>query len=582
MKSIKLFVLLFIVLSCTVTFSNATDFKVNCKNSTLTPGNGDGSNNGSSGNGDGSNNGSSGNGDGSNSGSNGNGSNGNGDGSNNGNGDGSNNGNNNGSNNGNGDGSNIGGIIGGNNGSNNNGNGQNPNGSTDGSNGNNGGIIGGNNSNNNNGNVQNPNGSINGNNGINNNNNNGNPSNLLPGQINNDTHSGLNDPLGQQHNITDLPFGDNITHPNSVDDLPNLGSNVYLSKIFGFDAQNCTLNTEKEDYNSNLRIGAVFILLVVSSFGVFIPFIIHRLRNYDESNSFQATILIYFKFFGIGVILSTAFAHMIPESSDKFNSPCLGGQWNSNYHAYTAVFCLIATFIVQGIETFALARLEFLKRESEKSDSSIKHGGQDIEEGENGIRVGVQNTDIIDSQEIRVDNGIIYSAGSFEDEDIVLRNISTFVIEFGFCLHSIIIGIIIGVCTENTFMAIFIAAIFHQFFSGFALGTRINEINTASWLVPTIMSMVFVLSTPVGVAIGIGIRKMMNIPATLLSQGILNAVAAGVLLYNANSFLMSVEINHDKINSKQKFRDFNPIKKTCCLFCMYIGAGIMCALAIWV
>ncbi|KAI9303121.1 ZIP zinc transporter-domain-containing protein [Cunninghamella echinulata] len=426
-------------------------------------------------------------------------------------------------------------------------------------------MNGGNNNNNNGQQQPDPNlnggGSINGNNTI-----------IPPGLDQNN----ITNPLDQLNSTTNpnnitsqYPFGQN--NNNEQD-----GPNAHLSQLFGFNSQNCTLEeAQQDDYNLNLRIATVFIILVASTFGVFIPFLVHRLRAYED-NSFRDQVLTVAKFFGIGVILSTAFAHMLPESSDKFNSPCLGGGWNSHYHSFTAVFCLIATFIIQGIEVIALARLQHLRSERKKS-SSIQHHSRVEEVNESGIRVAKEETDMLDHEIGHMDNGIIYSAGSFENDDIVLRNISTFVIEFGICLHSIIVGIVLGVCTESTFLAVLLAAIFHQFFSGFALGTRINGINTDTWFVPILMSFVFILSTPIGVAIGIGIRKIMNIQATLLSQAILNAVAAGVLLYSANSFLMGVEINHNP-----KFQNFNSFQKTVCLFSMYIGATIMCVLAIWV
>lgn len=55
------------------------------------------------------------------------------------------------------------------------------------------------------------------------------------------------------------------------------------------------------------------------------------------------------------------------------------------------------------------------------------------------------------------------------------------------------------------------------------------------------MAFAFVLITPIGVAIGIGVRKSFsqNGKAALLSVGILNSISAGILAYTAFRLLIA-------------------------------------------
>lgn len=82
--------------------------------------------------------------------------------------------------------------------------------------------------------------------------------------------------------------------------------------------------------------------------------------------------------------------------------------------------------------------------------------------------------------------------------------------------------------------------------------------------------------TPIGVAIGIGIRSVMSVPSTILAQAILDSLSAGILLYNAYISLMSAEINHSIAFRRSKFS-----KKVVCLVSMYVGAAAMSVIGLW-
>lgn len=101
------------------------------------------------------------------------------------------------------------------------------------------------------------------------------------------------------------------------------------------------------------------------------------------------------------------------------------------------------------------------------------------------------------------------------------------------------IGVTLGASSGSGFTTLLIVICFHQFFEGAALGARIALLFWISKVRAFIMSTMFILITPIGIAIGIAVRQVFsqNGKASLLSVGILNAISAGILLYTAFKLL---------------------------------------------
>ena len=99
-----------------------------------------------------------------------------------------------------------------------------------------------------------------------------------------------------------------------------------------------------------------------------------------------------------------------------------------------------------------------------------------------------------------------------------------------------------------------------------------------SFIKPFLMGMIFSLTTPIGVAIGIGVNMTVNpfSQSSTLAQAILDSLAAGILLYNAFISLIAVEINHNS-----QFRHSNLSYKLTCFVSMYTGAALMAVLGMW-
>lgn len=91
-----------------------------------------------------------------------------------------------------------------------------------------------------------------------------------------------------------------------------------------------------------------------------------------------------------------------------------------------------------------------------------------------------------------------------------------------------------------------------------------------------VMALFFALTTPVGIAVGIGISKFYkgNSPNALIVEGVLNSASAGILVYMALVDLLAADFMSAKVQGSMKL-----LWQVC--GCLLLGAGMMSLLAIW-
>ncbi|KAI8578290.1 hypothetical protein K450DRAFT_248123 [Umbelopsis ramanniana AG] len=331
-----------------------------------------------------------------------------------------------------------------------------------------------------------------------------------------------------------------------------------------------------EDYNMPLRIGTVFIILGTSSIGIFTPLLLHYFGKQDSA--FIKYTLLIGKFFGTGVILATAFVHMLPDAFNNFANPCLPAGWLS-YGAFGGVFCMIASLLIQLIEFAAIANATSINQK--KAESDAKSAVENYKATDSITERTAFDQKNLPSHELAGDHaheiGHFHTAGMLE-EGQSFRNIGTLTLELGIVMHSVIIGITLANTGSDEFTTLLIALVFHQFFEGIALGTRINDMNLKSFLKPAIMSIAYCITTPLGIAIGIGIHSSFNenSPSSILAQAILDSLSAGILLYSAYVELIAMEMNHNPEFLQRSFGS-----KAMCFISLYTGAGLMALIGEW-
>ncbi|WWC63097.1 uncharacterized protein I303_105696 [Kwoniella dejecticola CBS 10117] len=327
-----------------------------------------------------------------------------------------------------------------------------------------------------------------------------------------------------------------------------------------------------EGFNMPLHIGALFIILITSGLGAMIPLFtgwarrrnastesldtLSNRNNFEDQTAFGrkagtwSNIFYIAKHFGTGVIISTAFIHLLFHGFVMFQNECVG---HLSYESTAPAISMAAAFI-----TFLF---DFIgsRAAHKKYEHSRPMGSPGAEKAERGH----------DHSHDGHDHGYDLVLDGRQNWEVVL-------LELGIIFHSIMIGVTLGAGSGNGWTTLLIVIVFHQFFEGLALGARIALLRTISKARQFLMALAFTLITPIGIAIGIGVRKSFsqNGKASLLSVGILNSISAGILLYAAFR-LLSCDFTDGPL------RDAKPFKVIVAILAMVAGMIGMSVLGKW-
>ncbi|EEU46264.1 uncharacterized protein NECHADRAFT_38445 [Fusarium vanettenii 77-13-4] len=282
----------------------------------------------------------------------------------------------------------------------------------------------------------------------------------------------------------------------------------------------------QRDYNIGLRVGLLFVILATSAIGVFGPILLHKMMPTKLN-----LVLIVLKQFGTGIIISTAFVHLFTHAFLMFSNECIG---ELGYEATTAAIVMAGLFLSFLVEYIG-HRVVLAKAKASAALSST------------------ERKSVFLSTEV----------------------LSILVMEAGIIFHSLLIGLTLVVSGDEYFITLFIVILFHQMFEGIALGSRIATIGTAAdaevvtaarpsqetssaqdsdkapcpaettsceeVAPPTGLTLrkklglaaLFAFTTPIGMAIGIGVLQQFNgnDKSTIIAIGTLDALSAGILVW---------------------------------------------------
>ncbi|KAL7626350.1 low-affinity Zn(2+) transporter zrt2 [Parahypoxylon ruwenzoriense] len=347
------------------------------------------------------------------------------------------------------------------------------------------------------------------------------------------------------------------------------------------------------DGRMGLRISSIFVILVGSLFGAVLPIVLAR----GSKMSVNGTAFFVAKYFGSGVIIGTAFMHLLSPAFAALGSPCLPEGAITQYD-WAAGICLMTVFSMFTIELLA-SRFDLFGHDHEDAkpvDPSLDvlKGGsntsaspaRDIEAGR-----GKENGSGSVDNGLGLPNDVSYPPGGedhlghqrehHDDSHAALAAQMTaiFILEFGVIFHSIFIGLTLAVAGEE-FTVLYIVLVFHQTFEGLGLGSRLA---TARWprskqWMPYLLGFGYAISTPISIAIGLGVRSTLQpgSPKSLIINGVFDSISAGILIYTGLVELLAHEFmfNSYMRNAGLKVQLF-------ALGCVALGCGLMAVLAEW-
>ncbi|KAL8371180.1 hypothetical protein RB595_001159 [Gaeumannomyces hyphopodioides] len=346
---------------------------------------------------------------------------------------------------------------------------------------------------------------------------------------------------------------------------------------------------------TQLRIASIFIILIGSLLGALFPIWLSRSRS--SGVGFFKLAFFISKYFGAGVIVSTAFMHLISPANEILGKDCLqdllhGYDWSMAIVLMTVMTMFLVELLASWFETKKLAAdnkapydaskkrdVEAVSLDGSPSTAHEGSGRSVTEEPKEGLVVpeapaascapGAGDHLGHGRKHVEGDSHVAYAG----------KMTSIIILEAGVLLHSVFIGLTLAVASQ--FVVLFVVLVFHQTFEGLGLGSRLATFDWPAdrrrWT-PWVFGVLYGLTTPVAIAAGLGVKEALaRDPTTrFMVEGICNAVSGGILLYTGVVELLAHEFMFnpamDQASIQYKLMAFG---------CMSLGAGLMALLAKW-
>ncbi|KAF2402702.1 putative plasma membrane low affinity zinc ion transporter [Trichodelitschia bisporula] len=336
-----------------------------------------------------------------------------------------------------------------------------------------------------------------------------------------------------------------------------------------------------------LRISAIFVIFIGSLLGALFPIFA---KKYTHNRAFEILFFIA-KYFGSGVIIATAFIHLLAPAHEALNNPCLQGPITE--YSWVEGIVLMTIFSMFLLETLTMRFASFGHDHSHGEAHSHGTPPADEELGHAPTSASVSSakgpekdshghTPMIGDDHLghgreHTDNSSLKS--HMGAESYAAQMTAIFILEFGVVFHSIFIGLTLAVAGSE-FVTLYVVLVFHQTFEGLGLGTRLCAApwpRGRAWT-PYALGIGYAISTPSAIAVGLGVRKSFSpgSQAALVANGVFDSVSAGILIYTGLVELMAHEFMFSP-----SMRQASIGKVLSAFGVMCLGAGLMALLGKW-
>ena len=388
----------------------------------------------------------------------------------------------------------------------------------------------------------------------------------------------------------------------------------------------CGSGTRDDDYNLPLHVGALFIILGVSAGACAVPVIALKVPQLR----IPAKVHFGFRHFGTGVLLATAFVHLLPTAFVSLVDPCLPPFFNDDYPALAGAIALTAVFMITIAEMIFSPGRSLCSGLTAEEPEHVDTGNTWTDTSKPDLRrtCSMSSDQITPAQTTpqfgRTRSGRSHSAMKTVDRrsafpqpnDLRLTKTATgasvgpgagqdrcsndksttfqekeaegqrkkllmqcVLLECGILFHSIFIGMALAVAVGSEQVILLIAIAFHQTFEGLALGSRIAAVGwKPNAIQPWLMALAYGCTTPLGQAIGIATRNLYDPDSAtgLVVVGTFNAFSAGLLAYTSLVDLLSEDFLSD-----HSWRTLRGNKRVVAMSLVFFGSFCMSLIGAW-
>ena len=363
----------------------------------------------------------------------------------------------------------------------------------------------------------------------------------------------------------------------------------------------CYLSASENDYDGRLgaRISALFVILVVSTAATVFPVLAKRVPRLR----IPLYVYLFARYFGAGVIIATAFMHLLDPAYDEIGpATCVGSTsynamrgwmsiswrfWRSrdadflNYavtggwaeYSWPPALALTSVMVIFLVDFVTATVVDDKYRAGRPHSAHVEdivaggpggHVHESRDEGDvisearqptpadlSGARDAEGKKTVTNNSDVE----FCRDGDSLELRDFQEQIAAFLVLEFGVIFHSVIIGLNLGV-TGDEFSSLYPVLVFHQSFEGLGIGARLSDIPFPQRLrsMPWILCAAYGLTTPISIAIGLGLRTTYNSGsfAASIVSGVLDSLSAGILMWTglvemlARDFIFNPNLTRDK------------------------------------
>lgn len=329
---------------------------------------------------------------------------------------------------------------------------------------------------------------------------------------------------------------------------------------------------EYDGENFGARISSIFVILITSTLATLFPVVAAKSKRVKVN----PYVYLFARHFGTGVIVTTAFLHLMDPAYGAIGSDtCVGQTGNWAIYAWCPAIILVTVYAIFLVDFLSSV---YVERKYGVPDGChhvnvegvITSNNESAEEQqakyENTTERGIEKTDSIISTETNVEQGFHSQFAAF------------LVLEFGVIFHSVMIGLDLG-SSGDEFKTLYIVLIFHQAFEGLGIGARLCAIpfpdNKKWW--PYALCILYGITTPIAIAIGVGVRNTYAASSYNVNviSGVLDAISAGILMYTGLVELLA----RDYLFNNKRPKDLTRISFM--VICNLLGAGIMALIGKW-
>ena len=314
-----------------------------------------------------------------------------------------------------------------------------------------------------------------------------------------------------------------------------------------------------------LRIVAIFVAIIASSFGFYVPFLRPEALSCDDISLSWMCL----KAFSAGTILSVGVVHLLADAIETLSD------LEVSEYPVALTLTVVGISITLGVEMCALSLMTGINEKVSTNDDTKEVSLSEIENNNHDDKNDDKNDDNNHHHhEHTCLEEHIHGHTMVVDKNPTKAIVKSIILEACIALHSIIIGISLGgmdkQADSSSLGVLIVAYAFHQFFEGIALGTGSLESKfdkkTSFWF-----WLVFVITVPIGIIIGMSTNSSDN--SEILSACV-NAIASGSLIYTSLVEMIAEDFMHSQVFYKQNL-----------IISMYIsfvlGFGLMALLANW-